>query len=205
MTDAEQPEVASDQAQAEAPPASMPDYLLEPNAVLLDQCRWRHGQVRPVCQSQILCSFLVPLARHMLRESLRPSGVDPDSAAGYRSQITARQMQILKKVSTTSMTKLVYHVLLYHGLLQWNHRIALQARPSVTKLAVWKTLFPTWSKTGKRKYRTSCTQKTFVQLTKSEHCTTCLVMFACCVVTSLCVKRYSVQSLQCMYFEIDVT
>lgn len=26
--------------------ANMPDYLLEPNAVLLDQCRWRHGQVK---------------------------------------------------------------------------------------------------------------------------------------------------------------
>ena len=28
-----------------AAPASLPDYLLEPNAVLLDNCQWRHGQV----------------------------------------------------------------------------------------------------------------------------------------------------------------
>lgn len=26
--------------------AAMPDYLLEPNAVLLDNCRWRQGHVR---------------------------------------------------------------------------------------------------------------------------------------------------------------
>ena len=26
--------------------ANLPDYLLEPNAVLLDQCRWRHGEVK---------------------------------------------------------------------------------------------------------------------------------------------------------------
>lgn len=43
MTEAEQLNVVSESAPATA---DMPDYLLEPNAVLLDQCRWRHGQVR---------------------------------------------------------------------------------------------------------------------------------------------------------------
>ena len=35
-------------AATEAPsaaPVTMPDYLLEPNAVLLDKCEWRHNQV----------------------------------------------------------------------------------------------------------------------------------------------------------------
>ena len=35
--------------------ANMPDYLLEPNAVLLDQCRWRHGQVKLVLALSSLC------------------------------------------------------------------------------------------------------------------------------------------------------
>lgn len=43
MTEAEQLNVVSGSAPGTA---DMPDYLLEPNAVLLDQCRWRHGQVR---------------------------------------------------------------------------------------------------------------------------------------------------------------
>ncbi len=30
-------------------PVTLPDYLLEPNAVLLDNCRWRHGQVFCCC------------------------------------------------------------------------------------------------------------------------------------------------------------
>lgn len=43
MTEAEQLSVVNESAPSGT--ADMPDYLLEPNAVLLDKCRWRHGQV----------------------------------------------------------------------------------------------------------------------------------------------------------------
>ena len=42
----------------EAPAPAMPNYLLEPNAVLLDDCRWRHGQVTKIftcCQVSPSC------------------------------------------------------------------------------------------------------------------------------------------------------
>ena len=54
MTDAEQLQLVGEPASSETAPAAMPDYLLEPNAVLLDQCRWRHGQVSP-CPQQRPC------------------------------------------------------------------------------------------------------------------------------------------------------
>ncbi|DBB08879.1 hypothetical protein WJX82_007642 [Trebouxia sp. C0006] len=47
MADAQQQVVPEAESPQEPPvaPATPPDYLLEPNAVLLDNCRWRHGQV----------------------------------------------------------------------------------------------------------------------------------------------------------------
>ena len=40
---------ATSSTAAAAEDAAMPDYLLEPNAVLRDKCRWRQGHVRAVC------------------------------------------------------------------------------------------------------------------------------------------------------------
>ena len=45
MTETEQLQVTGEPASSVTAPAAMPDYILEPNAVLMDQCRWRHGQV----------------------------------------------------------------------------------------------------------------------------------------------------------------
>ena len=54
MTDEAQPSGQQTQSQTEseaateapsAAPVTLPDYLLEPNAVLLDKCEWRHNQV----------------------------------------------------------------------------------------------------------------------------------------------------------------
>ncbi len=51
MADAQQQVVPEAESPQEPPvaPATPPDYLLEPNAVLLDNCRWRHGQVLCCC------------------------------------------------------------------------------------------------------------------------------------------------------------
>ncbi len=51
MADAQQQVVPEAESPQEPPvaPMTLPDYLLEPNAVLLDNCRWRHGQVLCCC------------------------------------------------------------------------------------------------------------------------------------------------------------
>ena len=55
--------------------ANLPDYLLEPNAVLLDQCRWRHGEVRFTS----LPSHLVSALLDRLGMYLAPADTPVDS------------------------------------------------------------------------------------------------------------------------------
>ena len=59
MADAQQPVVPEAESLQEplVPPVTLPDYLLEPNAVLLDNCRWRHGQVFCCCYIVVILAL----------------------------------------------------------------------------------------------------------------------------------------------------
>ncbi len=60
MADAQQQVVPDAESPQEPPVAAvtLPDYLLEPNAVLLDNCRWRHGQVLRCCYVVAIFAFV---------------------------------------------------------------------------------------------------------------------------------------------------
>lgn len=73
--------------------AAMPDYLLEPNAVLLDKCRWRQGHVRTLCTALRTIDVWYAstcVVLHCLTAEWTPV---------HRCQIIVRQMKTLRKVS----------------------------------------------------------------------------------------------------------
>ena len=60
MTDSSQQieEPAEDHPEVpEKPSVTLPDFLLEPNVVLLDDVRWRHGQVTELPLTKSCSSF----------------------------------------------------------------------------------------------------------------------------------------------------
>ena len=65
MADAQQQVVPEAESPQEPPvaPVTLPDYLLEPNAVLLDNCRWRHGQV--LCCCYVVAIFALVIGNSM--------------------------------------------------------------------------------------------------------------------------------------------
>ena len=91
MADAQQqvaPDAESPQEPA-VPPVTLPDYLLEPNAVLLDNCRWRHGQVFCCCYVVLISA----LAFGNILTSLGAAACLATSVLRHRCLTTARQMQ----------------------------------------------------------------------------------------------------------------